>query len=253
MNWHGMYTLFVKEVLRFMKVAIQTILTPVVTVLLYLLVFGSVLSKHVTVYANVPYLVFLVPGLMMMAVLQNAFANSSSSLFQSKMTGNVIFMLLSPLSELEIYIAYVGASIIRGMSVGIGVWAASLIFTTLPVTRVDMVVLFTMVGGGILGGLGLISAILAEKWDHIAAFQNFVVLPLSFLSGVFYSINKLPPFWENVSLFNPFFYLIDGFRFGFLGVSDKPVHLSISISILFFIVVSIVCLGILRIGYKMRT
>jgi ABC-2 type transport system permease protein len=252
-NWRGLYTLFAKEVWRFLKVTIQTIITPVVTVLLYLLVFSSVLSKHVEIYEGVSYTVFLIPGLIMMAVLQNAFANNSSSLFQSKSNGNIIFMLLSPLSNLEIYIAYTAAGILRGLLVGIGAWFVSFWFEVLPVYNFFILLVFALLGSGILGSLGLISAICADKWDHIAAFQNFVVLPLSFLSGAFYSINILPPFWQLVSRFNPFFYMIDGFRYGFLGRSDTSVLVSLCVVVCFFIIVSSICLGILKKGYKLRT
>ncbi len=251
-NFRGMYTLFAKEVWRFVKVTIQTIITPVVTVSLYLLVFSSALSDHVEVYQGIGYTTFLIPGLIMMSVIQNAFANNSSSLFQSKINGNVIFMLLSPLSNLEIYLAYTGAAVLRGILVGIGAWFVSSCFVVLPVYSMWVIIVFAVVGSGILGSLGLISAICADKWDHIAAFQNFIILPLSFLSGAFYSINILPKFWKSVSYWNPFFYMIDGFRYGFLGQSDSSIMLSLSVVILFFIFVSTLCLWILHTGYKMR-
>lgn len=252
-NWRGMYTLFAKEVWRFLKVTIQTIITPVVTVLLYLLVFSSVLSGHVEVYQNISYTAFLIPGLVMMSVLQNAFANNSSSLFQSKLNGNVVFVLLAPLSDLEIYLAFMGAAVVRGSLVGIGAWLVSSCFLVLPVHSIFYILSFAILGSGILGTLGLISAICADKWDHIAAFQNFVILPLSFLSGAFYSIHTLPEFWRSVSMYNPFFYMIDGFRFGFLGVSDASAYFSLCIVFIFFLFVSILCLWLLRIGYKLRT
>ncbi len=208
-NWRGMQTLFAKEVWRFIKVTIQTVITPVVTVLLYLLVFSSVLSDQTEVYKGISYTAFLIPGLIMMSIIQNAFANNSSSLFQSKLNGNIIFILLSPLSNLEIYIAFTGAAILRGILVGIGAWVISCWFIVLPAYNFFFLGSFAILGSGILGGLGLISAICAEKWDHIAAFQNFVVLPLSFLSGSFYSIKILPDFWQTISLCNPLFYMID--------------------------------------------
>ena len=158
-NWRGMNNLFVKEVLRFLKVTVQTIITPVVTVLLYLLVFSSVLSDHVEVYKGIGYTAFLIPGLIMMSVIQNAFANNSSSLFQSKLNGNIIFMLLAPLSDLEIYIAYTGAGMVRGFLVGIGAWIVSCWFAILPVHNIWILVCFALIGGGILGSLGMISAI----------------------------------------------------------------------------------------------
>ncbi len=251
-NWRGMYTLFAKEVWRFLKVTIQTIITPIVIVLLYLLVFSSVLSEHVEVYQNISYTAFLIPGLVMMSVIQNAFANNSSSLFQSKLNGNIIFVLLAPLSNLEIYLAFVGAAIVRGILVGIGAWLISSCFLVLPVHSVWYILSFAILGSGILGTLGLISAISADKWDHIAAFQNFVILPLSFLSGAFYSIHTLPELWQTISKCNPFFYLIDGFRFGFLGISDASAFISLCIVIAFFLFVSALCLWMLKIGYKLR-
>ncbi len=251
-NWHGMYTLFAKEVWRFIKVTTQTIITPMVTVLLYLLVFSSVLSEHVKVYPNVSYTAFLVPGLIMMTILQNAFANNSSSLFQSKQNGNIVFMLLAPLSSLEIYIAYTGAAIVRGVLVGLGVWIASLWFVVLPVHNFGLILIFAVLGSALLGTFGLIASIWADKWDHISAFQYFVILPFSFLSGVFYSIDSLPKFWSDLSYYNPFFYIIDGFRHGFLGVSDASPGLSLLVAGGFFMFVSLLCLWLLHSGYKLR-
>lgn len=216
MNWYGLYTLFGKEVWRFMKVFSQTIITPVITVLLYLLVFSSILSERVEVYENINYTTFLVPGLIMMSIIQNAFANTASSLFQSKMTGSIVLFLLPPLSSWEFYLAYVGASVLRGLLVGLGVWVATLLFTVLPIHNIWILFIFAILGSTVLGTLGLIAALWADKWDHISAFQNFAILPLTFLSGVFYRIDSLPYFWEQASYFNPFFYMIDGFRYGFL-------------------------------------
>lgn len=251
-NWRGLYTLFAKEVWRFVKVAVQTILTPVVTVMLYLLIFSSVLSEKVEVYQGIGYTTFLVPGLIMMSMIQNAFANSSSSLFQSKLNGSITFVLLAPISNLEFYTAFVGASIIRGAFVGTGVWIAAHVFVSLPVYSLPVLIVFGILGTGILGTLGLIASIWADKWDHISAFQNFVILPLSFLSGVFYSIRSLPEFWQKVSCYNPFFYLIDGFRYGFLGVSDISVWISVSIVTVFFVMICFICLLLLRSGYSLR-
>jgi len=252
MNWYGLYILFGKEVWRFSKLATQTILTPVITVLLYLLVFSSVLGEHVQVYEDVSYTAFLVPGLIMMTIIQNAFANSSSSFFQSKMMGNIVFMLVAPLSSLEFYLAYVGASVVRGLMVGIGVWIASLLFVVLPAYNLLILIGFSILGSAVLGAFGLIAALWAEKWDHISAFQNFVILPLSFLSGVFYSVYALPDFWQKTSHYNPFFYMIDGFRYGFFGKSDIDVSLSFLIVSVFFILISSLCLWLLHIGYKVR-
>ncbi len=252
MNFYGMYTLFAKEVWRFAKVPMQTLLTPVITVLLYLVVFASVLSVRAEVYPGVTYAQFLVPGLIIMAMVQNAFANTSSSLFQSKQNGNVIFVLLAPLSGVEYYLAMVAAAVVRGLVVGAGVWLAAAWFVPTPVYNLGCVLLFAMIGNAVLGALGLISAIHADKWDHIAAFQNFVILPLSFLSGVFYSIHDLPGIWPDVSRANPFFYLIDGFRYGFLGTGDAHPLTGIIIGGLALIAVSLHCLWLLHTGYKLR-
>jgi len=252
MNWYGLYTLFGKEVWRFLKVAIQTILTPIITVLLYLLIFASVLSEHVEVYEGIHYVTFLIPGLIMMSIIQNAFSNSSSSLFQSKMTGSLVFLLLPPLSSFEFYLAYIAASVLRGLLVGLGVWIATLWFVALPIHSIWVLFAFAMLGSAVLGTLGLVASLWAEKWDQISAFQNFLILPLTFLSGVFYRINSLPDFWAAASYYNPFFYMIDGFRYGFLGVSEIAITISVIVVSLFLIVVSLFCLWLLHIGYNIR-
>jgi ABC-2 type transport system permease protein len=252
MNGYGLYTLFNKELWRFLKVTTQTILTPIITILLYLLVFSSILSEHVEVYPGISYITFLVPGLMIMSIIQNAFANSSSSLFQAKSNGSVIFMLLAPLASWEIYCAFILAAIVRGLLVGMGVWIAVLGFVKLPIYNFWVLFVFAVFGSGVLGALGFIAALRAEKWDHIAAFQNFVILPLTFLSGVFYRIDTLPPFWQQVSYYNPFFYMVDGFRYGFLGVADFHLGISLVVVSLFLFIVSIWCLWLLQMGYKIR-
>ena len=222
----GFSTLFRKEITRFWKVSFQTVLAPVLTALLYLLIFSHVLEEHVQVYPGVRYTAFLVPGLAMMSLLQNSFANSSSSLIQSKITGNIIFVLLPPLSHFEFFAAYVLASVVRGVMVGFGVFAITAIFVPVPVQSPLWVLSFALLGSALLGTLGIIAGIWAEKFDQLAAFQNFIIVPLTFLSGVFYSMRSLPPFWQDVSHFNPFFYMIDGFRYGFFGVSDVSPRLS---------------------------
>jgi len=251
-NFYGFYTLFTKEVWRFVKVITQTVLTPMITVLLYLLIFSSVLSAHVEVYQDISYTAFLVPGLIILSLLQNSFANSSSSLFQARQNGNILFVLLTPLSSLEFYLAYVAASVVRGLAVGVAVWIAAVFFVDVPLQHPWLVLLFAILGSALLGALGLIAAIWADKWDHISAFQNFVILPLSFLSGVFYSIKDLPPLWSELSYYNPFFYMIDGFRYGFLGISDAHVGVSLAIVSVALIVVTIACLRVLESGYKLR-
>lgn len=248
----GFYTLLHKELLRFWKVGLQSILAPIVATLIYLLIFSHALEDRAQLYPGVAYTAFLVPGLVMMAMLQNAFANSSSSLIQSKITGSIVFILLSPLSYMEIFMAYVLASIVRGLLVGIGVYLATLIFFEVPLRSLLWVSIFALIGNGLLGALGIIAAIWAEKFDQLAAFQNFVILPLTFLSGVFYTIHSLPPFWEGLSHFNPLFYVIDGFRYGFFGVSDISPYFSLAIVAVCFLAVSWIALRILKTGYKLR-
>jgi ABC-2 type transport system permease protein len=248
----GFKTLFYKEILRFWKVATQTIAAPIVTSMLYLLIFGHVLEGRVQMLEGVDYTAFLIPGLVMMSVLQNAFANSSSSLIQSKITGNLVFILLPPLSHWEILAAYVTASIVRGLCVGAGVFVITAWFAHLSFTFPLWIVVFALLGAAILGAMGVIAGIWAEKFDQLAAFQNFLIMPATFLAGVFYSIKKLPPFWLAVSHFNPFFYMIDGFRYGFFGKSDVSPWTSLAIVAVFFVVLAGVAINLLRRGYKLR-
>ena len=252
MNWLGMYTLFYKELLRFSKVMLQTVMAPVVTALLYLLVFSHVLDEHVNVYDNITYTAFLIPGLIMMSILQNAFSNSSSSLIQSKMTGNIIFVLLTPLSYLEFYLAFMLASIVRGLAVGLGIYLVAIFFVDLPLYSLGWLLLFGFSGSAVLGSVGIITGVWAEKYDHIAGIQNFIVVPLSFLSGVFYSIHSLPEFWQQLSRFNPFFYMIDGFRYGFFGVADVSPVTSLLVVLAAWLVLACATLMMLKSGYKLR-
>ncbi len=248
----GARTLLYKEVLRFWKVAFQTVAAPVLTAVLYLLIFGHVLSDRVTVFDRVGYTSFLIPGLVMMSVLQNAFANSSSSLIQSKITGNLVFLLVAPLSHWAWFAAYVGAAMVRGLVVGLGVLLVTVWFAPLGLAEPWWIVVFGVLGAGMLGSLGLIAGLWAEKFDQMAAFQNFIIMPMTFLSGVFYSVQSLPGFWQAVSHLNPFFYMIDGFRRGFFGVSDVSPWISFVIVAGSFLVVASIALRLLASGYKIR-
>ena len=248
----GFFTLFYKELLRFWKVGFQTIVAPMISTLLYLLIFFHVLEAHVEVYPDVAYTIFLIPGLVMMAVIQNAFANASSSMIQSKISGNIVFILLSPLSYRAIFLAYVLASIARGMLVGLGVYGATLIFFDIPLQLPVWALLFVVLGSAMLGVLGLIAGIWADKFDELAAFQNFIIMPLTFLSGVFYTIHSLPVGWQYFSHLNPFFYMIDGFRYGFFGVSDISPYVSLVIVALCLIAISMLAIRMLKSGYKLR-
>jgi ABC-2 type transport system permease protein len=256
----GWRALFYKEVLRFWKVGFQTVAAPVLTAVLYLLIFGQVLEEHVTVYNGIGYTAFLIPGLVMMSVLQNAFANSSSSMVQSKIMGNLVFLLLTPLSHWSWFFAYTLSAVVRGMAVGMGVLLATALFIWqspgLNFSLVPQEPLWAMVfafsGAALLGALGLIAGLWAEKFDQMAAFQNFIIMPMTFLSGVFYSIHSLPDFWQRVSHLNPFFYMIDGFRYGFFGQSDVSPWLSLGVVWVSLAVVSAVAVHLLRIGFKIR-
>ena len=248
----GWKTLFYKEVLRFWKVGFQTVGAPVLTAVLYMLIFGHVLQGRVLVYDKISYTAFLVPGLVMMSVLQNSFANSSSSLIQSKIMGSLVFVLLTPLSHWHWFFAYVGSSVVRGLMVGAGVFAVTVFFGQPGFEAPIWIAVFAVLGSAMLGALGVIAGLWAEKFDQMATFQNFIIMPMTFLSGVFYSIHSLPPVWQKISHLNPFFYMIDGFRYGFFGVSDVSPWLSLGLVLGAFLIISAVAVNLLRTGYKIR-
>ena len=248
----GTWTLFKKEMLRFWRVVFQTVASPVITGILYLMIFSHVLGDRLEVYEGVPYTSFLIPGLIMMSLLQNAFANSSSSLIQSKVMGNIVFLLLTPLSYLQFFIAFLLAAILRGIFVGLAIYLLAIIYIDLPILHPFLVLTFSFLGGGLLGAFGIIAGIWADRFDQMAAFGNFVIMPLSFLSGVFYSIHSLPEVWQILSRFNPFFYMIDGFRFGFFGQSDVSPWFSLTILGTSFILLSVLAIQMLKSGFKLR-
>jgi ABC-2 type transport system permease protein len=248
----GFYALFYKEVKRFWRVSFQTVAAPVLTAILYLMIFGHVLEDHVKVYDAISYTAFLIPGLVMMSLLQNSFANTSSSLIQSKITGNLIFVLLAPLSHFEFFSAYILAAMVRGVAVGAGVFLATYWFTDISFYQPLWILVFGLLSAALLAALGLIAGIWAEKFDQLAAFQNFFIMPATMLSGVFYSIHSLPPIWQTISHFNPFFYMIDGFRYGFFGISDVSPWFSLLIISVFFLGVAALTLKLLSTGYKLR-
>ncbi len=249
----GVRPLFRKELLRFWKVGFQTVAAPILTAVLYLLIFGHVLEDHVEVFPGVGYTSFLIPGLVMMSVLQNAFANSSSSLIQSKISGNLVFLLVTPLSHWAWFVAYVGASIVRGLVVGLGVLLVTVWFAPPGMAAPWWTLVFAVLGAALMGALGLVAGLWAEKFEQIAAFQNFVVMPMTFLSGVFYSVKSLPSFWQGVSHLNPFFYMVDGFRAGFFGVSDVSPWISLGVVSASLLGVSALTLALLKSGYKLRS
>lgn len=248
----GVYTLFKKEVLRFWCVAFQTIASPMITALLYLLIFSHVLADRVQVYDNVAYTTFLIPGLIMMSLLQNSFANTSSSLVQSKVMGNIVFVLLTPLTYLQFFIAFLAGAVVRGFVVGFSIYLVAIFFVDLPIMHIGWVLVFALLGSALLGTFGIIAGIWAERFDQMAAFQNFVIMPLTFLSGVFYSIHSLPPIWQTISHFNPFFYMIDGFRYGFFGQGDISPWVSLGVVLTFLVLLVALSLKMLKSGYKLR-
>lgn len=250
---YAAWTLFLKEIRRFWKVGAQTVIAPVMTAFLYLIIFGHALSGRAPTLSGVDYTAFLVPGLVMMSVLQNAFANASSSLIQSKVMGNVIFLLLTPLRPWQLFVGYVGASVVRGVVVGLGVLISTVWFVNIShIAHWGWLLAFLVLGAALLGTLGLLAGIWAEKFDQLATFQNFIIMPATFLSGVFYSIHSLPSFWQKATHLNPFFYMIDGFRYGFFGVSDVSPWLSLSIVLMALVAVSVIVMALLARGYKLR-
>lgn len=251
-NVLGCWALFIKEVKRFYSVVVQTVFAPIVSTLLYLLVFGHVIETKLEMFGELSYSQFLIPGLVMMAILQNAFSNTSSSLIQSKMHGNLTFVLLSPISPFELYVAFIAASVVRGLAVGIGILVIGMIGYDLTVQSPLWVLLFAVLSAAMMGGLGMLAGILSDKYDQLAAFQNFIIMPLTFLSGVFYSIHALPDMWQAVSHFNPFFYMVDGFRYGFFEQSDVSVYISLVVTTIFLVIITAINLILLNKGVKIR-
>ena len=248
----GFRTLLYKEILRFWKVLVQTVGAPVLTALLYLLVFAHVLSAHVQVYPGVHYTAFLMPGLIMMSILQNAFANSSSSLIQSRITGNIVFVLLPPISYLEFFLAYLIAALVRSITVGLGVLLVGLVFTDIEMRHPLWILLLALESGAVFACIGIMAGIWANQFDNLAAVQNFIIMPLTFLSGVFFSIHSLSPFWQGVTHLNPVFYMIDGFRYGFFGQGDVDPRLGLVVVTPFVLLLSGLSLAMLKSGYKLR-
>jgi ABC-2 type transport system permease protein len=248
----GVLALLKKEIRRFTKVFIQTILAPTVSSLLFLVIFAFLLEGRLEPLPGVSYSAFLVPGLVMMTLQQNAFANTSSSLTQSKIIGTLIFLMLSPMRPWEWLAGYLGGSVVRGLLCGLSVWLASLPFIDVPIAHPFWLLGFGLIACLFMGSLGIIAALYAEKWDHIAAFQNFLINPLTFLAGVFYSTHLLPPVWQTLTHFNPFFYLIDGFRYGAFGVSDVPPSASLLFCLGATALVIMLTHRLIAIGWRIR-
>ena len=252
-NLLSVWTLFKKEVFRFYKVGIQTIVGPAVSSLLFLAVFSLALSKSVETINNVPFVNFIAPGLIMMTILQNSFANSASSIGQAKSQGNIIDILMAPLGDFELAIGYIGGSVARGLICGLVTFIGILFFVNMQLHSFTALLFYSIMGSFMMGSLGTLVGIWADKWDQQQGITNFIVLPLTFLSGTFYSISKLPEFWQKIALFNPFFYNIDGFRYAFLGKSDSSLFIgSISIFIVNFILLFF-CYKMFKTGYKLKS
>jgi len=253
-NWGGLRTLYIKEVRRFFKVQMQTVWAPAITTLLYLAIFTVALGRAGRTVMGVPFADFLAPGLIVMAMLQNAFANSSFSLLVGKIQGNIVDYLMPPLSTGELIAGLVGAAVTRAFLVGVAVWLVMLLWpgVSVAVRRPELVLWFGLMGALLLSFLGLLTSIWAEKFDHAAAVTNFVVTPLSLLSGTFYSVHQLAPRFQAVSHANPFFYVISGFRSGFLGVSDSPLLVgSVALAVLNGALWAL-CYVLLRSGWKIK-
>ncbi len=253
-NWGGLKTLYLKEVRRFFKVQLQTIWAPAVTTMLFLVIFTVALGRSGRTMLGVPFADFLAPGLIVMGMLQNAFANSSFSLLVGKIQGNIVDYLMPPLSTGELMLGLVGASVTRAFLVGCAVWLAMLLWPGVHVAPKHplAIVWFGLMGSTMLAFLGLLTSIWAEKFDHAAAVSNFVVAPLSLLSGTFYSIESLAPAFQAVSHANPFFYVISGFRYGFLGAADSPVFFGAALLLAINILLWGLCYWLLRTGWKLK-
>ena len=253
MNSIALKTLFVKEVSRFGKVWMQTVLSPLVTTSLYFLVFGVALGSRLREISGVPYIQFVVPGLVMMTMVRDSFLNTSSSLFQSKINGTIVDLLVSPIGAAEMLIAFVGAAMLRALLVGSLVYAVALAFTWFPIYHLGWSLFFTVFVTSTFAMLGIVSALWAEKFDHLAIFPNFVLLPLAFLGGVFYSIDLLPEPWNFISRLNPLLYMVNGLRYGFLGVADASPTLSGFVVLASFATLLVLTAVLLQRGYKLRT
>lgn len=253
MSTIALKTLFIKEIRRFSKVWLQTVLSPLVTTSLYFLVFGVALGSRLREISGVPYIQFVVPGLVMMTMVRDSFLNTSSSLFQSKINGTIIDILVAPIGAWEMLVAYVGAAMLRAIIVGALVYLVALWFTWFPLHHVGWTVFFTVFVTATLALLGMVAALWAQKFDHLAIFPNFVLLPLAFLGGVFYSIDLLPEPWHTVSRINPLLYMVNGLRFGFLGVADVSPVLSAAVVIVSFVFLLGVAGVLLRSGYNLRS
>jgi len=252
-NYLSVWTLFKKEVLRFMKVGIQTIIGPAVSSLLFLAVFNLALGRSIETISEVSFANFIAPGLIMMTILQNSFANSASSIGQAKFQGNIVDILMAPLNNFELTIGYVGGAIARGMLCGLVTFLGMIFFINLSIFSFTAFFFYSIMGSLMMGTLGTMVGIWADKWDQQQGITNFIVLPLTFLSGTFYSISRLPDVWQKFAHINPFFYNIDGFRYAFLGKSDSSLLIG-SLTIIFVNFILLLCCYLMfKSGYKLKS
>jgi len=251
-NWIGLWTLYAKEVRRFVKVATQTVLAPLVTTLLFLAIFSLALGRGGAEVGGVPYLQFLAPGLIMMAMVQNAFANTSSSIIIAKIQGNIVDVLMPPLSAGELAVGFAAGGVSRGLMVGLAVAVAMAFVLPLEVHSLGFVAFHAVTASLLLSLIGILAGIWADKFDHLAAITNFVVTPLAFLSGTFYSIERLPDTWQLVAYLNPFFYMIDGFRYGFIGHADGSLGVGLAVMTVANVVLAFAVWRAFAIGWKLK-
>jgi len=252
MNRRGMWTLFKRETHRFLKVNMQTVAAPALTAVLYLIVFRYAMGDRQVPGMNVDYFSFLIPGLAMMSMLQNAFANTSSSIIIGKVMNVHIYLLMAPMSALEMVLAFLAGAVLRAVIVASVFLTVLFPFVDLQLHHLGLVLVYGICGSIIMGGFGLIGGMWSNNFDQMSMVNNFIIMPLTFLSGVFYSIEQLPPFWQSLSLYNPFFYLIDGFRHGFLGVGDSDPWLSIGIVTGFAVFIVLLCWRLWHIGWRLK-
>ena len=251
-NYLCVFTLFKKEVFRFLKVGIQTVVGPAISSLLFLAVFSLALGRSVNQINNVNLSEFIAPGLIMMTMLQNSFANGASSIGQSKFQGNIVDILMAPLSDYELATGYIFGAIARGVICGLATFIVILFFVPLSIHSYFALFFYTIMGCFMMGSMGVMVGIWADKWDQQQGITNFIVLPLTFLSGTFYSISRLPEFWQNFAMFNPFFYNIDGFRYAFTGVSDSSLFQGVIFLLIINVILIIFCYLMFRNGYKIK-
>lgn len=252
-NTIGIITLVNKEVGRFLSVYLQTIIAPVITTLLFYAIFALAFGGVAREVGGVPYMVFLAPGLVMMTMVQNAFANTSSSIVISKVQGNIVDVLMPPLGPAEILMGYLSGGVLRGLCVGIVTTLTMALFVPIGVYSLFYILAFALLGTMMLSLLGIAGGIWSEKFDHIAAVTNFFVMPLTFLSGTFYAIDSLPPLWQNIALYNPFYHMIDGFRYGFIGHDTAMPFLGLCFLIVINLMLGALCYTMLRTGYKIKS